>query len=180
MVEEIAHELAGWTVCTKADALKAFLQIHLMKEASLLMMFNLHRGRLHILFMPFGAIMSTCSRCGWMSYWAVSRSDRSPWWCSDLWSGQWRLCYQSDQPLECISEGRSSTKQQQSGNLKRESYILWSWVQHWWHASRPKEGTGNYANDTTDRQAATAVIPWYGKLYGGSSPISHITWSHSE
>ena len=58
MVEEIAHEMAGSTVYTKADALKAFLQIHLMKEASLLMMFNSHRGRLHFLFMPFGAKMS--------------------------------------------------------------------------------------------------------------------------
>ena len=36
MVEEIAHELAGATVYTKADALKAFLQIHLTHEASLL------------------------------------------------------------------------------------------------------------------------------------------------
>ena len=43
-VEEIAHELAGATVYTKADALKAFLQIHLMHEASLLMTFNSHRG----------------------------------------------------------------------------------------------------------------------------------------
>ena len=42
MVEEIVHELAGATVYTKADALKAFLQIHLMHEASLLMMFNSH------------------------------------------------------------------------------------------------------------------------------------------
>ena len=46
MVEEIAHELAGATVYTKADALKAFLQIHLTHEASLLTMFNSHRGRL--------------------------------------------------------------------------------------------------------------------------------------
>ena len=45
-VEEIAHELAGATAYTKADALKAFLQIHLMHEASLLMKFNSHRGRL--------------------------------------------------------------------------------------------------------------------------------------
>ena len=45
-VEEIAHKLAGATVYTKADALKAFLQIHLMHEASLLTMFNSHRGRL--------------------------------------------------------------------------------------------------------------------------------------
>ena len=43
-VEEIAHELAGATVYTKANALKAFLQIHLTHEASLLMMFNSHRG----------------------------------------------------------------------------------------------------------------------------------------
>ena len=57
-VEEIAHELAGATVYTKADALKAFLQIHLMHEASLLMMFNSHRGRLRFLWMPFGAKMS--------------------------------------------------------------------------------------------------------------------------
>ena len=42
-VEEIAHELAGATVYTKADALKAFLQIHLMHEASLLTTFNSHR-----------------------------------------------------------------------------------------------------------------------------------------
>ena len=43
-VEEIAHKLAVATVYTKADALKAFLQIHLTHEASLLMMFNSHRG----------------------------------------------------------------------------------------------------------------------------------------
>ena len=48
-VEEIAPELAGETVYTKADALKAFLQIHLTHEASLLMMFNSHRGRLRLL-----------------------------------------------------------------------------------------------------------------------------------
>ena len=58
MVEEIAHELAGATVYTKADALMAFLQIHLMHEASLLTMFNSHRGWLRFLQMPFGAKMS--------------------------------------------------------------------------------------------------------------------------
>ena len=57
-VEEIAHELAGATVYTKADALKAFLQIHLTHEVSLLTMFNSHRGRLHFLRMPFGTKMS--------------------------------------------------------------------------------------------------------------------------
>ena len=57
-VKEIAHELAGATVYTKADALKAFFQIHLTHEASLLTTFNSHRGRLRFLCMPFGAKMS--------------------------------------------------------------------------------------------------------------------------
>ena len=57
-VEEIAHELAGATVYTKADALKAFLQIHPTHKASLLMTFNSHRGHLCFLRMPFGAKMS--------------------------------------------------------------------------------------------------------------------------
>ena len=57
-VEEIAHELARATVYHKADALKAFLQIHLTHEVSLLTTFNSHRGQLHFLRMPFGAKMS--------------------------------------------------------------------------------------------------------------------------
>ena len=57
-VEEIAHKLARVTVYTKADALKAFLQIHLTHKASLLTTFNSHQGRLRFLRMPFGAKMS--------------------------------------------------------------------------------------------------------------------------
>ena len=57
-VEEIAHKLARATVYTKANALKAFRQIHLTHEASLLMTFNSHRGCLCFLRMPFGAKMS--------------------------------------------------------------------------------------------------------------------------
>ena len=57
-VEEIAHQLAGATVYTKADALKAFLQIHLTHKASPLMTFNSHSQRLRFLRMPFGAKMS--------------------------------------------------------------------------------------------------------------------------
>ena len=57
-VEEIAHQLAGAVVYTKADALKAFLQVHLTYEASLLTTFNYHRGRLRFLHIPFGAKMS--------------------------------------------------------------------------------------------------------------------------
>ena len=57
-VEEIAHELARAINYTKADALKAFLQIHLTHRASLLTTFNSHWGRLQFLRMPFGAKMS--------------------------------------------------------------------------------------------------------------------------
>ena len=57
-MEDIAHELARATVYTKADALKAFLQIHLMHKVSLLTMFNSHREWLRFFWMPFGAKMS--------------------------------------------------------------------------------------------------------------------------
>ena len=57
-VEEIAHELAGAQFFTKADAHKAFLQIHLTPRARLLTVFNWHRGRLRYKRMPFGAKMS--------------------------------------------------------------------------------------------------------------------------
>ena len=53
------HDSGGDSkVYTKADALKAFLQIHLTHEASLLMTFNSHRGQFQFLRMPFGAKMS--------------------------------------------------------------------------------------------------------------------------
>ena len=79
-VEEIAHELAGATVYTKADALKAFLQIHLMHEASLLTMFKLSQGMAPILTDAFWS--QNEPRCvsamdGWHSR-AVPRSHRNP------------------------------------------------------------------------------------------------------
>ena len=57
-VEEIAHELAGAVVFTKADALKAFLQVHLTEESSKLLVINTHKGRYRFKRMPFGAKMS--------------------------------------------------------------------------------------------------------------------------
>ena len=57
-VEEIAHQLAGATVFTKADALKAFLQVHLTEESSKLLVINTHKGRYRFKRMPFGAKMS--------------------------------------------------------------------------------------------------------------------------
>ena len=57
-VEEIAHQLAGAVVFTKADTLKAFLQVHLTKESSKLLVINTHKGRYTFKRMPFGAKMS--------------------------------------------------------------------------------------------------------------------------
>ena len=39
-VKEIAHQLAGAVVFTKADALKAFLQVHLTEASSKLLLIN--------------------------------------------------------------------------------------------------------------------------------------------
>ena len=47
-VEEISHQLAGAVVFTKADALKAFLQVHLTEESSKLLVINTHKGRYRI------------------------------------------------------------------------------------------------------------------------------------
>ena len=57
-VEEIAHQLAGAVVFTKADALKAFLQVHLTEESSKLLVINTHKGRYRFKRMPFEAKMS--------------------------------------------------------------------------------------------------------------------------
>ena len=55
--EAIDREL-DYLIEEENHALKAFLQIHLTHEASLLTMFNSHRGWLRFLRMPFGAKMS--------------------------------------------------------------------------------------------------------------------------
>ena len=56
-VEEIAHQLTRAVVFTKADALKAFLQVHLTKASSKLVI-NTHKERYQFEHMPFGAKMS--------------------------------------------------------------------------------------------------------------------------
>ena len=57
-MEEIAHQLAVVVVFTKADVLKAFLQVHLMEASSKLLVINTHKGRYRFKRMPFGAKMS--------------------------------------------------------------------------------------------------------------------------
>ena len=44
-VEEISNQLAGALVFTKADALKAFLQVHLTEPSTKLLVINTHKGR---------------------------------------------------------------------------------------------------------------------------------------
>ena len=56
--QTVAHQLAGAVVFTKADALKAFLQVHLTEESSKLLVINTHKGRYRFKQMPFGAKMS--------------------------------------------------------------------------------------------------------------------------
>ena len=77
--EEIAHELAGATVYTKVDALKAFLQIHLMHKASILMMFNSHWGQLRFMDAFWSQNEPRCvpATDGCHSQ-VVSRSHRNP------------------------------------------------------------------------------------------------------
>ena len=48
---------AGW-VFMKADALKAFLQVHLTEASSKLLVINTHKRRYRFKWMPFGAKMS--------------------------------------------------------------------------------------------------------------------------
>ena len=57
-VEEIAHQLAGTVVFMKADTLKAFLQVHLTKASSKLLVINTHKGWYRFKLMQFGAKMS--------------------------------------------------------------------------------------------------------------------------
>ena len=77
MREEIAHEMEEATVYTKADALKAFLPIHLMKEASLDNIQLTQRKTLLSLY----------------ALW----SQNDPRHVPDL-DG----CHSDDQPLECV------------------------------------------------------------------------------
>ena len=167
-VEEIAHELARATVYTKADALKAFLQIHLTHKASLLTTFNSHRGRLRFLRMPFGAKMS--QDVFQMQMDAILEQCPGVIGIHDD-----MVIYRVDQedhnanlinPLERLPEGRIGTQQQETGIVKRMCHLLWSRVQHPRNASRPQEGTRDNRKYSAHRQATTSIILGHGQLHG--------------
>ena len=179
-VEEIAHELAGATVYTKADALKAFLQIHLTHEASFLTTFNSHRGRLRFLRMPFGAKMSQdvfqlrmdaiLEQCPGvigihddMVIFGVDQEDHDANLINLL--------------NVCQKEGLVLNSKKLE--LRREqSHILRGRVQRRRHASRPQEGPRDHRDDSANGQATASVFSRYGQLHGDihSKPLtSHRT-----
>ena len=174
-VEEIAHELAGAMVYTKADALKAFLQIHLTHEASLLTMFNSHRGRLRFLRMPFGANMSQDVFQLWMD--AILEQCPGVIGIHDD-----MVIFGVDQEdhdanlinLLNICQKEGLVLNSKKLELRRESHILRGRVQHTRHASRPQEGPRDHRNDSAHRQATTSVFSRHGKLHGDlhSKPLT--------
>ena len=175
-VKEIAHKLVGAMVYTKADALKAFLQIHLTHEASLLTMFNSHRGWLRFLQMPFGAKMSQDV--------FQLRMDAILEQCPGVIGIHDDMVIfgldQEDHDANLINlvkrlpEGGIGTKQQEIGTSKRESHILRGRVQRTRHASRSQEGPRDHRDDSAHGQATTSVISRYGKLHGDlhSKPLT--------
>ena len=57
-LEEITHILTGAIKFSKVDSNKAFFSMHLTKDPSLLMTFNIHLGWYQFLRVPFGLKMS--------------------------------------------------------------------------------------------------------------------------
>ena len=159
MVEEIAHKLAGATVYTKAVALKAFLQIHLTHEASLLTTFNSHRGHLCLPRMPFGAKMS-------QDVFQHQMDTILKQYPGVIGIHDDMVIFGVDQEDHdvnlinllnvCQKEGLVLNSKKLEPQIERVTR----------HASRPKEGTRDHRNDSTVGQAATTILPWHGQLHG--------------
>ena len=175
-VEEIAHELAGATVYTKADALKAFLQIHLTREASLLTTFNSHRGWLRFLRMPFGAKMSQDV--------FQLRMDAILEQCPGVIGiHDDMVIFRVDQEDHdanlinllnvCQKEGLVLNSKKLELQRERVTFFRGR-VQRTRHASRPEEGPRDHKDDSAHGQATTSVFSRYGKLHGDlhSKPLT--------
>ena len=175
-VEEIANELAGATVYTKTDALKAFLQIHLMHEASLLTTFNSHRGRLRFLRMPFGAKMSQDVFQLWMD--AILEQCPGVIGIHDD-----MVIFGVDQEdhdanlinLLNICQKEGLVLNSKKLELRRERVTFFrAELQRTRHASRPQEGPRDHRDDSAHRQATTTIFSRYGQLHGDihSKPLT--------
>ena len=159
-VEEIAHELAGATVYTKADALKAFLQIHLTHEASLLTTFNSHRGRLRFLRMPFGAKMSQDV--------FQLRMDAILEQCPGV------IGIHDDMVIFGVDQEDHDANLINLLNVCQKEGLVLNRVQRTRHASRPQEGPRDHRDDSTHGQATTTIFSRYGQLHGDihSKPLT--------
>ena len=190
-LEHSHHQRASQTYDSGGDHLRTgqshsvHLQIHLTHEASLLTTFNSHRGRLCFLL---DAIWSQDESRH------VSDTDgcHSPEQCPGVIGIHDNMVIfgvdqedhdsQPDQPLKHMPEGRSCTKQQETGTSKRERVTFFgAEYSAEGHASRPQEGWGDHRNDTTSRQATTSVfsLAWW-TTWGHSYQTYHITQSCSE
>ena len=168
MVEEIAHELAGATVYTKADALKAFLQIHLTHEASLLTTFNSHRGRLRFLRMPFGAKMSQDVFQLWMD----AILEQCP---GVIGIHNDMMIFGVDQEDHdanlinllniCQKEGLVLNSKKLELRRERVTFFGAEYSAQGMHP-RPQEGPGDNRDDSAHGQATASIFSRYGQLHG--------------
>ena len=155
-------------VFTKADALKAFLQVHLTEESSKLLVINTHKGRYRFKRMPFGAKMSQDvfqmkmdlirERCpGVISIhddivvYGVSDEDHDANLINLLNVAQIEGLVLNSKKLE----------------LKCPRVSFFGAEYSAWHASLPEEDTGNNRNDTPPhRQATASQLHWNGNIHG--------------
>ena len=175
-VEEIAHELAGARAYTKADALKAFLQIHLTHEASLLTTFKSHRGWLRFLRMPFGAKMSQdvfqlrmdaiLEQCPGvigihddMVIFGVDQEDHDANLINLL--------------NVCQKEGLVLNSKKLELHRERVSHCSGQSTAHK-ACIQTQEGPRDHRDDGTHRQTTTSVFSRYGQLHGDihSKPLT--------
>ena len=180
-VEEIAHELAGATVYTKADTVKAFLQIHLTHKASLLMTFNSHRGRLRFLRMPFGAKMSQ----DMFQLWMDAILEQCPG-VIGIHDNMVIFGVEHDANLinllhVCQKEGLVLNSKKLELQRERVTFFRAEYSTQGMHPD-PKKVQGDHRYDSAHRQTTTTVVPRHGKLHGDlhSKPITSQTYHHSE
>ena len=149
-VEEIAHELARATVYTKADALKAFLQIRLTHKASLLMSFSLQ----DVFQLWMDAILEQCPGVigihNDMVIFGVDQEDHDANLTNLL-----NVC----QKKGLVLNSKKLELRRERVTFFRAEYSAQG------DASRPKEGPRDHRNDSANGQAATSVFSRYGKLH---------------
>ena len=160
--------MAGAVVFTKADALKAFLQVHLTEESSKLLVINTHKGQYRFKRMRFGVKMSQdvfqmkmdiiMEKCpGVISIhddiviYGTSDQDHDANLINLLNVAQLEGLVLNSKKLE----------------LKRPKLSFFgSWVQCRWHAPLSQEDTKHYWDDTSHWQTAAGQLHRNGHLHG--------------